>query len=192
MPLPKATELAHQLAAKRLRRKVKAIDATAGNGHDTLFLAKKVGPDGKVWAFDIQESAIAATRERLETEGAAKQVVLHQSSHADMLELVPESAHGSIKLVMFNLGYLPGGDKSQTTRWPETIKAVRAALEIIADDGLITIVAYPGHPAGHEEANALMNFAQWLDPKIYSVARYGFENRPNKPPFLIAIERSTS
>jgi tRNA1(Val) A37 N6-methylase TrmN6 len=190
MPLPKATELAHQLAAKRLRRKSKTIDATAGNGHDTLFLAQKVGPDGKVYAFDLQEAAIASTRERMEKEDCAKQVSLHHASHTDMHAHIPESAQGKIKVVMFNLGYLPGSDKSITTQWPQTLQAVKVALSLISEDGLVTIVAYPGHPAGAEEANALSNFAQWLDPEEFSVAHYAFQNRPNKPPFLIAIERA--
>ncbi len=186
--LPKATEMAHELAAKRIRKKNTVVDATAGNGHDTLFLADEVGASGKVYAVDIQESAIETTRKRLEKQDMAKQVIFKHGNHSDLATLIPKGAHGKIPVVMFNLGYLPSGDKAITTTWESTLPAIRAALSIITATGLVTITLYPGHAAGKEEANAVLRFAEWLDPSEFRVARYDFLNLRNDPPFLVAIE----
>jgi len=190
MNFPKATEMAHQLVSARIKKRNSAIDATAGNGHDTLFLAKAVGNGGKVFAIDLQEQAIAATRERIEATEWAKPVEYFCGDHAAIHELIPVGKHGKIKAIMFNLGYLPGGDKSATTTWPTTIKAIRAGLELLSDTGLMTIVVYPGHPAGAQESIALDKFSTQLDPDRFNVVRYAFVNpRHRERPYLIAIER---
>jgi len=189
MNLPKATEAAHQLVAPRIKKRNSVIDATAGNGHDTLFLAQAVGNGGKVFAIDSQEMAIAATRERIDASEFAKPVEYFCGSHADMSDLIPAAKHGKVKAIMFNLGYLPGGDKSITTSWPTTMKALRAGLEILTSGGILTLTVYPGHPAGAEEANVLEKFTAQLDPNEFRVARYGFTNLKNDPPFLIAIDK---
>ena len=190
MSFPKATEMAHELVAKRIRKRSCVIDATAGNGHDTVFLAEKVGPTGKVFAFDIQEAALDATRARLEEAGHAAQVTLRLESHERLGEHLPKRHHGHVQAIMYNLGYLPGGDKTLTTRWHSTMAALRASLELISDSGIITVTAYPGHREGGEEANAIIQFGRWLDPREYRVLQYHFLNLTNDPPFLIAIERS--
>ena len=132
MNLPKATEMAHQLISPRLKKRNSAIDATAGNGHDTLFLAEAVGNGGKVYAIDIQEDAIDSTRQRMEQSEFAKPVQYFCRDHAELADIIPTPKHGKVKAIMFNLGYLPGGDKSATTTWPTTIKAIRAALTSFA------------------------------------------------------------
>ncbi|MGI9239610.1 MAG: tRNA (mnm(5)s(2)U34)-methyltransferase, partial [Verrucomicrobiales bacterium] len=157
----------------------------------TLFLAKAVGNGGKVFAIDTQEEAIESTRKRLDASEHSKPVEYFCGDHADMAEHIPSGKHGKIKAIMFNLGYLPGGDKSATTTWPTTLKAIRAGLELLGDEGLITIVVYPGHPAGAQEAIALDKFATQLPPDRFSVVRYGFTNPEHRErPYLIAIERS--
>lgn len=190
MNFPKATEMAHQLVAARLKKRNSAIDATAGNGHDTYFLAEAVGMAGKVFAVDVQEEAIAATRARLEASEFAKPVEYFCRDHAELLEVIPQSKHGKVKAIMFNLGYLPGGDKATTTTWPKTLRAVRAGLEILREGGILTIVVYPGHPAGKQEAIAIDKFAAQLDPDEFVAVRYGAANLANDPPYLIAIEKN--
>ena len=93
-------------------------------------------------------------------------------------------------MVMFNLGYLPGGDKSKTTHWETTVAALRQSFELLAQGGIVTAVCYPGHPAGAEEANAVSRFMVTLDQVDYRVVRYGFENVVNDPPFLLAVEKT--
>jgi len=189
MNFPKATEMAHQLVAARIKKRNSAIDATAGNGHDTMFLAEAVGSGGKVFAIDCQEVAIAATRERLGASVFAKPVEYICRDHADLLDIIPPGKHGKIKAIMFNLGYLPGGDKSSTTTWPTTLKAVRAGLKLLRGGGILTVVVYPGHAAGNQEAIVLDKFAAQLDAGEFTVVRYSFANLRHEPPYLIAIEK---
>ena len=148
------TESAHSEIARVLSSGDVAIDATAGNGYDTLFLANAVGELGHVYAFDIQPEAIERTSERLQTEGV-KHVTLVEGSHARLREFIPESHHGKVAAVMFNLGYLPRGDKQITTRTESTLGAVEQSIELLRPGGMMTIVAYVGHSGGLEEAEAV-------------------------------------
>ena len=126
---------ARYLAADILRRAVKngdtVIDATMGNGHDTLFLCSLVGETGKVYAFDIQRDAVEATRSRLTAAGMADRAELLCIGHEKMAGKVP----GPVKAVVFNLGWLPGGDHQITTRTETTLQAVRQALELLCVSG---------------------------------------------------------
>lgn len=183
--LPRATELAHRLLADRLRPGDAAIDATAGNGHDTVFLAKAVGPGGIVTAFDLQREAIDATRRRCEVEGVADRVRLIEGCHSRLAV----AGIGCCRSVTFNLGYLPGGEKALITRPETTLAGLEAALDRLAPGGLITVVAYAGHPGGAEECAAVEEWAAGLDQESYSVSVYRFLNQANDPPRLIAIDR---
>ncbi len=143
------TDLAHELVRLVLRPGDAAIDATAGNGHDTLFLAQAVGVTGHVFSFDIQAEAIVRTRQRL-AEAKIENVTLHQASHARM----GESVTMPIRAVMFNLGYLPGGDKSVITSRDSTLVALESAKALLQKGGILTVLAYRGHPGGMDEAQA--------------------------------------
>lgn len=146
------TELAHR--ASRVKPGDVAIDATAGNGHDTLFLAERVGPAGIVYAFDIQEAALRSTAKRLAAAGMTN-VRLFQNDHAHMPSWIEPQHHGNIAAVMFNLGYLPGGDKTMITRTTSTLAAIDAGLQLLRLGGILTVLAYPGHPGGREEMLAV-------------------------------------
>ena len=175
-------ELAHFLVSSRLGPGDAAVDATVGNGHDTDFLAGQVGPAGTVLGFDLQEDAIRAARKK--TEGAS-QVRLICGGHENLsahLEFSPNAA-------MFNLGYLPGGDKSIVTRAETTIAALDQLCAALAKGGIITVVLYTGHPGGNEEAEAVRFWASSLDQNAFCVFYYQFLNRKNSPPSLIAIEK---
>lgn len=158
------TQIAHELIRREVAElqapaspSLFAIDATAGNGHDTLFLAELVGPTGRVWAVDIQADAIARTQ--LRVGEWIDRVELHRADHANLKSIVPAEMHGRISIVMFNLGYLPGGEKSMITRTGSTLVALDAASELLGPGGLLSMIAYPGHPGGDQEALAV---ASWI------------------------------
>ncbi|MDF1658448.1 MAG: class I SAM-dependent methyltransferase, partial [Verrucomicrobiales bacterium] len=158
------------------------VDATVGNGHDTLFLASLVGPEGKVIGFDIQQEAITQTAERTAANG---QVTLHRAGHERMAEFLS----GSIQAAMFNLGYLPGGDKAVTTHSATTLAALSAATEFLSEGGIITVALYTGHPGGSNEAGSVIQWARELPQDQYSVSKYEFINQRNSPPALLAIQK---
>jgi predicted methyltransferase len=160
-----------------------AIDATAGNGHDTVFLAKIVGKNGRVWAFDVQEKALKKTKLRLKEEGLLHQVILLQESHEKMATYAPEG----IGAIMFNLGYLPGGDHKIVTRPATTISAIDAGLALLRAGGIMTLVVYSGHQGGKEEGLLVKEFCSSLPQEKYQVLKYSFLNQRNYPPYLLAI-----
>ncbi len=163
-----------------------AVDATAGNGRDTLFLARGVGPQGRVFAFDIQPEALERTREQLAGAGLLERVVLLATDHREMAAHVP----GTVNAVMFNLGYLPGGDHRIITQPESTIEALKAALSLLAAGGRVSLVVYTGHPGATEEQKAVEEFTQALSPREYTVVRLSFWNRSAKAPVVILLEKA--
>ena len=158
---PRLTELAHQAIAGVVKPGEVAIDATAGNGHDTCFLAKLVGKVGDVFALDCQAEAIQRTRRRLEENGLAN-VTLRQCDHAGIAKVIPAELAGEVAAVMFNLGYLPGGDKSIITRTESSVTAIRNGLPLLRSGGVLTVMAYPGHEGGNEETSTVEEFVMSL------------------------------
>lgn len=148
-----------------------AIDATVGNGYDTCFLAKQVGEEGLVFGFDIQQQALIESRSRLEATGLAEQVILISGSHENMAEQIPAELRGKFKAVMFNLGYLPGSDKSTVTRAQTTLPAISQALDYLAPGGIMTILAYRGHEGGSLETEMVDKLLSRLDKHGYRVER---------------------
>ena len=185
----RATELAHVLVRQSVSAGDWAVDATVGNGHDTALLADLVGPTGRVFGFDIQEAAMAATAERV---GNAPQLTLVHAGHETLAEHItadgPADGHGRLAAVMFNLGYLPGAPKTITTRTETTLAGLEQALSHLRSSGLITLVLYPGHPGGAEEADAVRSYAQTL-PQDFAVIHYARINSRRPAPELLAIER---
>jgi SAM-dependent methyltransferase len=169
-----------------------AIDATVGNGHDTLFLARRVGAGGRVLGFDIQERALDAARRHLTGEGLNGRVQLIHRSHRAIAETLAEAGEGRApRAVMFNLGYLPGGDKATTTRAEETLPAVKSALEVLAPGGAMSVVLYPGHPEGEREFAAVSQWAENLSGPVEATFCRPL-NRSLKAPCLIAVEKRPS
>ena len=161
------------------------IDATAGNGFDTLKLCRAVGSDGKVYAFDIQECALDATGKKLEENGFSN-AKLVKASHSEIDKYVKEN----VKAVVFNLGYLPGGDHSLQTKAGTTIEAIKKSLEILSDSGFISVTVYYGKNSGCEEKNSVMEYLKTLDHKKYTVLVNDFYNRPNNPPLTVIITKN--
>ena len=185
MPLLPALAFARQLIEGRLKNGGRALDGTAGNGRDTLFLAQLAGGSGKVWAFDIQAQALSNTAGLLRENGVEGQVELIAASHADLADYVREP----LDAAMFNFGYLPGGDKTVTTTADSSVRAMQAAAALLAEGGLLTAVVYSGHPAGLAEAAAIEQWAAALPQEQYQVLHYRFTNQRNHPPQLLAIEK---
>jgi len=163
----------------------RVVDATMGNGHDTCLLADLVGESGHVTAFDIQEKALDNTRSKLSASGFLPRVTLCLAGHERMAEYVG----GGIRAVVFNLGWLPGSDKSVTTRWDTTWPAVRTALDLILPLGVCVICIYPGHASGEEEKNRLLDTLSRLPPQAYSVLRHQFLNAGVGAPECVVIQR---
>lgn len=157
------------------------IDATCGNGHDTLFLASLV-PEGKVYSFDIQEVALKSAQKKSSDYTNIEYV---HDSHAN----VDEYVQAPVSVAMFNLGYLPSGDKTITTEAESTLAAIDKIFDLLRVGGRIIIAVYHGHPSGKEEKLALVNHLTQYDQKVAQVLRYEFINSKNNAPFLIVIEK---
>ncbi len=180
---------ARQLLANAITEGDNVIDGTAGNGHDTLFLAKLVGKTGKVFAFDIQEQAILNTKVRLEENDALTQVTLFQKGHEEVKSFVPNGAIGNITGAIFNLGYLPGGDKAIVTKPDTTLQAITDIFSMLKKGGIIVLVIYYGHEEGKSEKDEVINFVSNIDQTEAHVLSYQFINQKNNPPFIVAIEK---
>ena len=171
---------------EHLREGDVAVDFTMGNGNDTLFLSKAVGETGRVYAFDIQEEALASTRAHLESNGAPKNYTLICASHHRVKECVSEP----IKAGMFNLGYLPrSGKKSVTTMRETTMPAVEAALELLAPDGVLIVAIYPGHEEGALEGEMLREYFSHLSRFRICPSEFKILNSPTSPYFFL-VEKS--
>ncbi len=175
----------HDIIEKLVAEGDTVIDATAGNGNDTVFLAHLVGDSGRVYSFDIQSQAIERTRQKLDAQGLSERVKLINDGHQNMNLYVYER----VRAVMFNLGYLPGGDHSIGTRAESTIKAINEAMELLTVNGMVTIVVYYGGDSGFEEKEAVMEFIKSIDCRKYTVMKTEFINQVSCPPILVCIER---
>jgi 16S rRNA C1402 N4-methylase RsmH len=161
-----------------------AVDATAGNGYDTLFLTGCTGPEGKVYSFDIQQQAVDNTAVRLKNAGAEAEIIV--SGHEHALHYIQEEV---IDAAVFNLGYLPGSDKTVTTTPDTTIMALEGLLKRLKKGGRIVLAVYHGHTEGKVEKDRLLAFSEALSQKKFQVLQYQFINQKNSPPFLLIIEK---
>lgn len=184
--LTKALPYAHELMRKTLMNGDIAIDGTCGNGHDTLLLSELVGIQGKVFAFDIQEQAILQTKKLLSEFNKTNVTVIH-NGHEHVEDYIDSNA--KIGGAIFNLGYLPRGDKQIVTKPETTIAAIDKITTQLKSGGVVATVVYHGHEGGEIEKNALLQHLSTYDQKQYSVLQYGFINQKNSPPFLLAIQK---
>ncbi len=179
-----ARHWAQELIAEVLFEGAVAVDGTMGGGGDTLMLCERVGPGGRVYAFDVQQDALLRTRERLERAGLADRARLILAGHEHIAEYVVEPVDAAV----FNLGWLPGGDKGITTRVETTLAALNACLARLNPRGLLTVCAYPGHPEGEAELGAVTIWARAL-PADYQAMTRAFLNPAHSAPALIAVQR---
>ena len=184
--LKSARFLAREVLERAVRPGDTVIDATMGNGHDTLTLCEAVGSEGRVYAFDIQEAAVAETEALLDSHEMRARARLIHAGHEHMAEYV----EGPVQAVVFNLGWLPGGDHSITTRWETTERAVQAALELLKPGGVLVICAYPGHAEGDRERQELTGFLGRLNNRVYNVLRQQFLNAGAGAPECFVVQKN--
>ena len=179
-----ARHWAQELLGEALQDGAVAVDGTMGGGGDTLFLCERVGERGRVYAFDVQEGAVVRTRERLREAGLEERATLIHAGHERVQEFVREP----IDAAVFNLGWLPGGDKAVTTRVGTTIEALDGCLALLKPRGLLTVCAYPGHPEGEAELQSVLAWARALPDRYQAMIR-AFLNPARPAPALFAVQR---
>lgn len=160
------------------------IDATMGNGNDTLLLCSLVGSEGKVLAFDIQQQAVEHTMERLKREGVPSNYQLYLDSHEHMGHY---ATPGTVSCITFNFGYLPGGDHKMATKPDSSVSAIREGLLLLKKGGMMSLCIYSGGDTGFQERDTILAYVQSLDSKKYLVIRSEYANRPNHPPIPVLV-----
>ncbi len=177
------TEWCHHFIKEHVQEGDCCIDATAGNGNDTQLLCELVGDNGRVYAFDIQEDAIEHTRQRLERMGLLNRAELLCESHVKMKQYVA----CKVRCIVFNFGYLPGGDHSLATTKETSILAIHEGLDLLMKGGIMSLCIYSGGDSGFEERDAILEELKKLDSKRYLVIISSYYNRPNHPPIPALI-----
>ncbi len=182
------TARCQNLIAPLIQKGDLVVDATLGKGQDTLFLTNQVGPKGLVLAFDIQEAALEQTRALFQKQQGSipENVRLLCTSHENLQDHLPASP----RAIMFNLGYLPGGDKSLTTHAQSTIIAIKASLNSLMTGGVLSVIAYPGHDGGKEEHESVKALLTGLESQVYEVLTITQTNRSPWSPVLYLIYKN--
>ncbi|MEQ9811093.1 tRNA (mnm(5)s(2)U34)-methyltransferase [Streptococcus jiangjianxini] len=177
-------ECSHDFLKEVLDSQSVTLDATMGNGNDTVFLAKR---SHKVYAFDVQRKALEKTGQRLLAEGL-NNVDLILDGHENLDRYISES----IQAAIFNLGYLPSADKAIITKPHTTLQAIDKVIKRLAEGGRLAIMIYYGHEGGQMEKDAVLDYVSQLDQKAYTVMLYQALNQVNTPPFLVMVEKLPS
>jgi len=180
--------ISHVWLSSHLRSGDHVVDATCGNGNDTLLLAGLVGKNGRVWAFDIQEEAIRKTELLLENSGISDRVRLINSGH----EKLSEHISFPVSAFVFNLGYLPGGSRNIITKPETTLSALSQATELLLPGGIIAVTLYPGHSGGDSEASAVNEWASSTSPQNIHAWRMHQTNVPGYAPYFILLQKALS
>lgn len=178
------TEWCHELFLMQAVPGGTYIDATMGNGHDTLFLCQLAGEEGHVIAFDIQKQALDATEALLRKENMEQRATLILDSHENMAQYANAS---SVDGICFNFGYLPGSDHSLATKPRSSKNAIIAGLELLKKGGVMSLCIYSGGETGFEERDTLLEYLKSLDEKRYLVIVSAYYNRKNNPPIPVLI-----
>jgi Putative rRNA methylase len=165
-----------------------AVDATVGNGYDTLFLAHRVGPKGRVLGFDVQKAALAGARELLKFVGSLDRVSFIHDSHSRLTDHLPPQA--AIQGAMFNLGYLPRGNRQIITRPETTVMALGGVLANLAAQGRITILVYRGHEEGVLEYVKVREFLEQLSDEEWTVEEFASTSDSPIAPRLFRIQKN--
>ncbi|MDF1581670.1 MAG: class I SAM-dependent methyltransferase [Methyloprofundus sp.] len=174
---------AHKTIQSTLSAKSITLDATMGNGHDTLFLARH---SAKVYAFDIQQAALDSTYQQLQKHHLADKVVLTHESHEQLRQHIPVDEQ--MDVIIFNLGYLPRGDTTIITKTQSTLSALNQALDILSPSGIISIVCYPGHAGGQEEMSAVTDWYHQLNSHQFAITIIHSMQETAQAPRLFVIK----
>lgn len=188
MEIANAVIMAQRFIGPKLAASSLVIDATAGNGKDTLFMASNTPSSAMVWAFDIQQQALSKTHQLLARFGLETKVRLVLDDHAH----IPDHISQPVDAAMFNLGYLPGGDHTVSTCPDTTIDAISHTIQLLRPGGVITVVTYPGYTPGRLEDQAVQKHLAGLNQNQLAVACWSMVNQKNNPPILYIIEKIRS
>ncbi len=183
--LGNARQVAHRMFGNVLHPGDAAVDATLGRGRDCLKLCELVGPEGRVYGFDPHPDALRQTEALLGENGMAERATLFGIGHERMAEVV----RPGIRLAAFNLGWLPGSDKSLTTRADTTVAALTSALYLLGPGGMAVICIYPGHEEGAREKDALLAYAKALPNATFNALWHDFLNGGPGAPGCLMIEK---
>lgn len=184
MSFRNAVNLSHLCIQRVIKPGDTVIDATCGNGQDTLFLARLV-TQGRVLAFDISPRAIANTRARLEQHGLSHRVAVHEEDFCHLASYVSSP----VPVIMFNLGYLPGAPRETATTAERSREAIQKAVYLLQPGGVMTIVCYPGHEGGAQEAREVLVLTGELNQQEFEVLKVKFINQAHHPPLLVVVQR---
>ena len=174
-------ELHKYFILKHLKEGDVAVDFTMGNGHDTEFLSKTVGESGHVYAFDVQKAAVESTAKNLAAAGCPQNYTLIHDSHHKVKDYVKVP----FKAGMFNLGWLPGGDKSITTLRETTMPAIEAAIDLMDRDAILNVAVYPGHEEGDAEGNMICDYLSQVSKHKVCATKVKILNSPTSPYFIV-------
>lgn len=185
-PILRSTSFVHYILKDKIKKGDTVVDATMGNGNDTIFLARLVGDKGRVFSFDIQEMALRRTLEKIKDCGLGNyNIELIRDSHENMEKYIDQPIDG----VMFNLGYLPKGDQSIITRPVSTIKAIKSALKLLKPAGIMSIIIYYGHQGGGDERDQVLNYLGGLSSRDFTVMKSSYINRDKNPPITVFVDK---
>ncbi len=180
-----AVSITHFFASIYVQEGDLVLDATCGNGSDTMLLAQLVGEEGHVYAYDLQKVAIRKAKEKISFVNLSKRVTFINKSHSDLSDISLKE----ISFALFNLGYLPGGDHSITTLPATTVAAIKSTLEIIKQKGVVLISLYPGHAIGEAESLAVEEYLSKVDQNDYHVWQLKQLNSKELSPYSILIQK---
>ncbi len=179
-----AVQLAHEFLSAHVKEGDFCIDCTAGRGNDTAFLCGLVGESGRVIAFDIQQDAVDSTKKLLGEKGFSERAEVYCVSHSEVDKYAEE---GTVSAIVFNFGWLPGGDHTINTRRETSIEALEKGLKLLRPDGVMSLSIYYGRDTGTEERDALLEYLRSLPVREYTVLVSEFVNRPNDPPISVRV-----
>ncbi|MFQ9321520.1 tRNA (mnm(5)s(2)U34)-methyltransferase [Enterococcus durans] len=185
--LQTALHFSHSLLEEILQPGDHVIDATMGNGYDTVFMAEKIGKTGHVYSFDVQKEALLSTKSKLTEQDLLDRTSLFLQGHETLGTVVDEAQ--PIKAGIFNLGYLPKSDKSVITLPETTRTAMEEILKRLVPRGRMILVVYYGHEGGEKELDMVQDYCQSLPQEKYNVLKYQFINQKNNPPILYCVEK---
>lgn len=184
-----AVQFQHLIWDRSMENAKVVVDATCGNGHDLLYLAKRAQKGCHLYGIDIQMKAIKSSKDLLQSNDIAPEVSLTFIHDSHDLALAHQLKDKVIDLMIFNLGYLPGSNHEIITKPHHTIDAIKEGLNKLSKSGVITIVAYPGTPEGMEEMKSLTSYLSDLEQKLYNVCHWQPLNQVNNPPELFILQK---
>ncbi|WP_099203263.1 tRNA (mnm(5)s(2)U34)-methyltransferase [Miniphocaeibacter massiliensis] len=164
-------------------KEITAVDMTAGNGNDIYNIAKTVNINSKIYGFDILEKAIEKSKEKLSKLTINCKLIL--DSHSNIKNYI----YTKIDLAIYNLGFLPGGDKNITTNYSTVLESLNYLITMLNNGGIVIFTFYPGHKSGLEESEKIEEYLSKLNQKEYNVLKFNFINQINNPPYVVVIER---